>query len=157
MVRDRIKQFKVIFRRGECARAIAARLFLHPARLAVHVLLYDDGRGDDRVVHQLREAYRVRPACSRAHRHAEIAFEKIDAVALGHASDDADHQPRLIFLPIAQLPQPRPDFLLGVFANRARVKENDIRRIAILGPIGIPSAAQPVLAKKPARYRDTFI
>ena len=53
-------------------------------------------------------------------------FDQLFAQTLGHAADDAHHQPRT-FAPVAlHLGQPAPDALLGVVADRTGVDEYDI-------------------------------
>ena len=60
------------------------------------------------------------------------AAEDIDAVALGHAADDADDEVRICCLALFQLAQARPDLLLGVLASGAGVVDDDVGLIAIV-------------------------
>ncbi len=69
--------------------------------------------------------------------------ENVDAVALGHAADDADDQVRIVGFAFPQLAQARPDLLLGMFANRAGVIKNDIGLVAIVHGLITVSAKLP--------------
>jgi hypothetical protein len=60
-------------------------------------------------------------------------FEDVFAVAFGHAADDADDQVGLGGLAVAEFAQAGPDLLLGVFANRAGVVNDDVGVFAVVG------------------------
>src|SRR5690606_17822409 len=57
----------------------------------------------------------------------------VDAVALGHAADDPEHDPRPILLMLADQPDAGPDLVLRLLADRAGVVEHDIGRLPVVG------------------------
>ena len=65
----------------------------------------------DRVMHQLRQL--IQFAGPAENIDMWMPLKNGLPIALGHAPDDADDEARIIFLAIAQLPKPRPDFLLA--------------------------------------------
>src|SRR5438094_762074 len=85
---------------------------------------------DDRIVDERRELIELaRPAQDVDVREL---VEDRNAVALGHAADDADNQIRIRLLARAKLAQTRPDLLFSVLAYRAGVVDDDIGGITIV-------------------------
>src|SRR5215211_5572612 len=61
-----------------------------------------------------------------------VPSKELGPLALGHASDDADDQPRFVRLPFAQFAQSGPNLLLGMLTNRAGVVEDHVGLVAVV-------------------------
>ncbi len=57
------------------------------------------------------------------------AFEEAEAVALGHAADDADDEGGVEVFAFFEGAEAGPDFLLGTFANGAGVVKYDVSEV----------------------------
>src|SRR5438105_2193797 len=86
--------------------------------------------GHDGVMHHRRELIELAGTAEDV--HVRKAREDAGAFALGHAADDADDEIWAKFFDPAKLSKARPDLLLGMLANRARVVHHDVRVVALV-------------------------
>ena len=97
--------------------------------------------GDDGVVDEGNELVQLTGPAQQI--DVRVAAEQVCPILLGHAADHADHEIGFVSFARAEFTQPRPDLLLGVLAHGARVVEDHVGVVALVGGLVAERAELP--------------